>query len=50
MYGYFYDDNFVYMIYEKANGNLFDLLKSGVKFSEKEVAQVSSRYSHANND
>lgn len=45
MYGYFYDSNFVYMIYEKATGgNLFELIKSGTKFSEKEVAQVSSLY------
>lgn len=41
MYGYFYDNNYVYMVYEVANsGNLFELIKSGYKFTEKEIAKI----------
>ena len=41
MYAYFYDNKFVYIVYEKANGgNLFELIKSGHHFSNEELAKI----------
>ena len=47
MYGYFYDNNYVYMVYEVANsGNLFELIKSGYKFTEKIFPRNNTEYGY----
>lgn len=41
MYGYFYDKNYVYVVYEYClNGNLFDYMKQNTRFSEIKTAEV----------
>jgi aurora kinase len=41
MYGYFYDDSYVYLVYEYiSKGNLFHLIKNSSRISEKEASKV----------
>lgn len=41
MYGYFYDKNYVYVVYEFCpNGNLFDYVKKYSNFTEDKTADV----------
>ena len=41
MYGYFYDKNYVYVVYEYCpNGNLFDFVKKN-SFTEQKTAEVN---------
>lgn len=43
MYGYFYDFNYVYVVYEYCeNGTLFDFVKKKTTFSEEKTAEVRS--------
>jgi serine/threonine protein kinase len=42
LYGYFYDNNYVYLIYEFVKmGSLFQYIKNKTKIDEKEAAYVS---------
>jgi aurora kinase, other len=42
MYGYFYDNSYVYLVYEYINkGNLFQLIKNVSRLTEKEASQVN---------
>ncbi len=41
MYGYFYDNFYVYLVYDYVKrGNLFSYIKSASRLSEKEAAKV----------
>ena len=41
MYGYFYDKNYVYVVYEYCpNGNLFDFFKKHSNFTEEKTSEV----------
>ncbi len=42
MYGYFYDNSYVYLVYEcLKKGNLFQYMKNIAKLNEVEAAKVS---------
>ena len=41
MFGYFYDNSYVYLVYEYVNkGNLFQYIKSVARLGEPETAKV----------
>jgi serine/threonine protein kinase len=43
MYGYFYDNSYVYLVYEYINkGNLFQMIKNVSRLTEKEASQVKN--------
>lgn len=42
MYGYFYDNNYVFLVYELlTKGNLFQFIKTNGRRPEKEAANVN---------